>query len=76
MALSRIGDPADPDCVVVTAHQDGTLRGLLHFVPWGSDGLSLDLMRRDRTADNGLNEFLVVRAGRGRARRWAYGGCR
>jgi lysyl-tRNA synthetase class 2 len=60
MALSRIGDPADPDCVVVTAHQDGTLRGLLHFVPWGEDGLSLDLMRRDRTADNGLNEFLVV----------------
>ena len=61
MALSRIGDPADPGCVVVTAHQDGVLRGLLHFVPWGSDGLSLDLMRRDRTADNGLNEFLVVR---------------
>jgi lysyl-tRNA synthetase class 2 len=60
MALSRIGDPADPDCVVVTAHQDGTLRGLLHFVPWGADGLSLDLMRRDRTADNGLNEFLVA----------------
>ncbi len=60
MALSRIGDPADPDCVVVTGHQDGTLRGLLHFVPWGADGLSLDLMRRDRTADNGLNEFLVA----------------
>jgi lysyl-tRNA synthetase class 2 len=60
MALSRIGDPADPDCVVVTAHQNGTLRGMLHFVPWGCDGLSLDLMRRDRTADNGLNEFLVA----------------
>jgi lysyl-tRNA synthetase, class II len=60
MALSRIGDPADPDCVVVTAHQNGTLRGMLHFVPWGVDGLSLDLMRRDRTADNGVNEFLVA----------------
>jgi lysyl-tRNA synthetase class 2 len=60
MALSRIGDPADPECVVVTAHQGGLLRGLLHFVPWGTDGLSLDLMRRDRTADNGLNEFLVA----------------
>ena len=67
MALSRIGDPADGDCVVVTAHQDGTLRGLLHFVPWGCDGLSLDLMRRDRTADNGLNEFLDGHARRGRA---------
>ncbi|MEN3358881.1 MAG: lysyl-tRNA synthetase, class [Mycobacteriales bacterium] len=60
MALSRLGDPADTGCVVVSAHQDGVLRGLLHFVPWGPDGLSLDLMRRDRTADNGLNEFLIV----------------
>ncbi|HEX5494195.1 MAG TPA: phosphatidylglycerol lysyltransferase domain-containing protein [Mycobacteriales bacterium] len=61
MALSRLGDRADGDCVVVTAYQDGLLRGLLHFVPWGADGLSLDLMRRDRSADNGLNEYLIVR---------------
>jgi lysyl-tRNA synthetase class 2 len=61
MALSRLGDPSDADCVVVTAHKDGVLRGLLHFVPWGRDGLSLDLMRRDRTADNALNELLIVR---------------
>jgi lysyl-tRNA synthetase class 2 len=61
MALSRLGDPADGDCVVTTAHQNGRLRGLLHFVPWGSEGLSLDLMRRDRSADNGLNELLIVR---------------
>lgn len=61
MALSRLGDPTDGDCVVATAYQDGRLRGLLHFVPWGVDGLSLDLMRRDRSADNGLNEFLIVR---------------
>lgn len=60
MALSRLGDPADADCVVVTAHRAGALRGLLHFVPWGQDGLSLDLMRRDRTADNGLNELMIV----------------
>ena len=61
MALSRLGDPADGDCVMVTAHQDGTLRGLLNFVPWGPDGLSLDLMRRDRGSDNGLNEFMIVK---------------
>ena len=61
MALSRLGDPADGACVVVTAHRDGLLRGVLHFVPWGHDGLSLDLMRRDRAADNGLNELLIVR---------------
>jgi lysyl-tRNA synthetase class 2 len=61
MALSRIGDPRDADCVVATAYQDGALRGLLHFVPWGRDGLSLDLMRRDRSADNGLNELMITR---------------
>ena len=59
MALSRLGDPADGDCVVATATGEGALHGLLHFVPWGSDGLSLDLMRRDRTSDNGLNEFMI-----------------
>ncbi len=36
------------------------LRAILHFVPWGSDGLSLDLMRRDRAAQPGLNDFLIV----------------
>jgi lysyl-tRNA synthetase, class II len=60
MALSRLGDPADGDCTFATAYLDGILRGVLHFVPWGQDGLSLDLMRRDRTADNGLNEFLIA----------------
>src|SRR5262249_38851614 len=39
----------------------GQLRGLLHFVPWGATGLSLDLMRRDRSADNGLNELLIIK---------------
>jgi lysyl-tRNA synthetase class 2 len=62
MALGRIGDPADPDAVLVRAYEDGRLRGFLHFVPWGRDGLSLDVMRRDRTADRGLNEFLIVEA--------------
>ena len=63
MALGRFGDAADPQCVVVLARSDdGRLRGFLHFVPWGADGLSLDLMRRDRDADNGLNELLIARA--------------
>jgi lysyl-tRNA synthetase class 2 len=60
MALSRVADPADPECVLVTAEQDGVVRGILQFVPWGRDGLSLDLMSRDREApDNGLNEFMI-----------------
>ena len=36
--------------------------GVLHFVPWGADGMSLDLMRRDRSADPGMNELLIVAA--------------
>jgi len=62
MALGRIGGPEDDQCVIATAMQDGVLRAMLHFVPWGSDGLSLDLMRRDRAATAGLNDFLIVEA--------------
>ena len=62
MALGRIGDPGDEECVLVTARLDDEVRGLLSFVPWGRDGLSLDLMRRDQTADPGLNELLIVEA--------------
>jgi lysyl-tRNA synthetase, class II len=62
MALGRIGGPGDGQCVIATATQDGVLRAMLHFVPWGSDGLSLDLMRRDRAATAGLNDFLIVEA--------------
>ncbi|MEU5717138.1 phosphatidylglycerol lysyltransferase domain-containing protein [Streptomyces sp. NPDC020403] len=69
MALGRIGDPYDGDCVVATAHladsgaadsPHGDLKAVLHFVPWGRDGLSLELMRRDRSADPGMNELLIV----------------
>ncbi|AHH94446.1 bifunctional lysylphosphatidylglycerol synthetase/lysine--tRNA ligase LysX [Kutzneria albida] len=60
MALGRLGDPTDGRCVMVEAYDaEGQLRGLLSFVPWGRAGLSLDLMRRDRDAENGLNEYMV-----------------
>ena len=62
MALGRIGGVGDDDCVLVTAMEHGVLRAVLHFVPWGTDGLSLDLMRRDRAAQPGLNDFLIVEA--------------
>jgi len=61
MALGRFGDSVDGDCVVATAHDGGKLAAFLHFVPWGSQGLSLDVMRRDRAADNGLNELLIAK---------------
>jgi lysyl-tRNA synthetase class 2 len=62
MALGRLGDPTDERCVMVEAFDgNGERRGLLSFVPWGRPGLSLDLMRRDRGAENGLNEFMVAK---------------
>jgi lysyl-tRNA synthetase class 2 len=62
MALGRLGACGDERCVLVTATENETLRAILHFVPWGSDGLSLDLMRRDKTAQAGLNDFLITEA--------------
>lgn len=61
MALGRLGDPADGDCLIVLAHDsDDVLRGLLSFVPWGRGGVSLDVMRRDPQSANGLMEFMVT----------------
>jgi lysyl-tRNA synthetase class 2 len=62
MALGRVGGQYDGRCVIATACQNGEMRALLHFVPWGDDGLSLDLMRRDRSAQAGLNDFMIVEA--------------
>ena len=61
MALGRLGDPADGQCVLVEAlDPDGLEAAILSFTPWGRSGLSLDLMRRDRESDNGLMEFMVA----------------
>jgi lysyl-tRNA synthetase class 2 len=57
MALGRIGDD---DCVLATATENGAVRAVLQLVPWGADGLSLDLMRRDSSAQPGLNDFLIT----------------
>ncbi|MGW0880942.1 phosphatidylglycerol lysyltransferase domain-containing protein [Streptomyces sp. NPDC002671] len=61
MALGRLGEPEDGQCVMLECSDaEGRLRALLSFVPWGPHGLSLDLMRRDRDSDNGLMEFMVI----------------
>ncbi|MCW2917690.1 MAG: hypothetical protein JWN52_5758 [Actinomycetia bacterium] len=62
MALGRVGEQGDGQCAIATAIKDGELHAFLHFVPWGEDGLSLDLMRRDRAAQPGLNDYLIVEA--------------
>ncbi|MFG2222838.1 bifunctional lysylphosphatidylglycerol synthetase/lysine--tRNA ligase LysX [Streptomyces sp. NPDC048644] len=61
MALDRLGDPEDGDCLLAEAFDgDGKMIALLSFVPWGDDGISLDVMRRDRSAPNGVMEFMVA----------------
>ncbi|MEU0434700.1 phosphatidylglycerol lysyltransferase domain-containing protein [Streptomyces sp. NPDC006290] len=61
MALGRLGDPEDGRCMMLECTDaEGELRAVLSFVPWGPGGLSLDLMRRDRDAENGLMEFMVI----------------
>lgn len=63
MATSRVLDAErDPDAVVVLARREGRVEGMLQFVPWGPDGMSLDLMRRNPQADPGVNELLIVAA--------------
>ena len=63
MALGRLGDPADGDCLLVEAVQgDGdqaTVVAMLSLVPWGTNGVSLDLMRRSPQSPNGTNELMV-----------------
>ena len=69
MALGRLGDPADGDCLMVEAifppdqaeqGPAGNVAGILSFVPWGADGFSLDVMRRSPRADNGVTELMVT----------------
>ncbi len=65
MALGRIGDPADGECVMVEAlfparDERGSVAGLLSFAPWGDTGLSLDTMRRHPQADNGVTELMIT----------------
>lgn len=65
MALGRFGAPRDGAAVLVRAHRTDEeggdeLVGMLHLVPWGDDGLSLDLMRRDSAAENGIVEAMIA----------------
>ena len=60
MALGRLGDPADGDCLLVEAIQpDQTVVAMLSLVPWGRNGVSLDLMRRSPQSPNGTIELMI-----------------
>ncbi|MGH3632788.1 MAG: bifunctional lysylphosphatidylglycerol synthetase/lysine--tRNA ligase LysX, partial [Mycobacterium sp.] len=60
MALGRLGDPADVDCLLVEAlAQDGRVVAMLSLVPWGHSGASLDVMRRSPQSPNGTIELMI-----------------
>ncbi len=60
MALGRLGDPSDSDCLLVEAiNPDNDVVALLSLVPWGTTGVSLDVMRRSPQSPNGTIELMV-----------------
>jgi lysyl-tRNA synthetase class 2 len=63
MALGRLGDPSDGDCLLVEAVQSiagkDEVVAMLSLVPWGTSGASLDLMRRSPQSPNGSIELMV-----------------
>jgi lysyl-tRNA synthetase, class II len=61
MALSRFAAIEDADCLIFQAHNFvGELVAVLQFVPWGHDGLSLDLVRRHPDLENGVMELMIA----------------
>lgn len=74
MALSRFARAEDADCLIVQARNFvGELVAVLQLVPWGNDGLSLDLVRRHPDLENGVMELMIAEllaaaAGRGVSR--------
>ncbi len=61
MTLGRLGDPVDGDCLLAECRDEyGRVCALVNLVPWGTDGLTLDLVRRDRESDDGLVDFLLT----------------
>lgn len=63
MTLGRLPRESDADCEVVVATQGERVWGYLAFVPvYGSNGWSLDSMRRRVDSPNGLMEHMVMHA--------------
>jgi lysyl-tRNA synthetase class 2 len=61
MALSRFAAAVDPDCLIAQAFNCvGDLVAVLQLVPWGKDGLSLDLVRRHPELENGVMELMIA----------------
>jgi lysyl-tRNA synthetase class 2 len=64
MAMDALYRDDEHDTLLLLARDGaGRIRGFLHFVPsFGRPAASLSLMRRDPHTQNGLTEFMIVRA--------------
>jgi lysyl-tRNA synthetase class 2 len=60
MSMDRFGDDSDGDAFITITRQEGEIKGLLYFVPWSNHSISLDRMQRERSADSGVNELMIV----------------
>ena len=60
MSMDRFGDDSDGEAFITITRQEGEIKGLLYFVPWSNHSLSLDRMQRERGADSGVNELMIV----------------
>ena len=60
MSMDRFGESNDSDVWITVAEKDGQTKGLLYFVPWTTNRLSLDRMQRERETDPGVNELMIV----------------
>jgi len=60
MSMDRFGEDADPDTYITIARLENEIKGLLYYVPWTTNGLSLDRMQRERGTDPGVNELMIV----------------
>ena len=60
MAMDRFGEEIDSDALITVAQIAGEVKGILYFVPWGKNKISLDRMQRERGVDSGLNELMIA----------------
>lgn len=60
MSMDRFGEASDPETFITIARIDGNIKGLQYYVPWTTDGLSLDRMQREKGTDSGINELMIV----------------
>ena len=62
MSMDRFGTEIDSDCLITIAEEGGLTKGFLYFVPWTKTKISLDRMQRDKDAEQGITELMIVDA--------------